>query len=386
MTVNFLQLFPGIMTSDPDELHKYSNSIWPVLSGLRFLRTDTPEAAEYDYAFFLEQDRLFQELIHREGFTALLPFNVVRRMVSGKRRYITFFPEQGGGRSWSGEIPEEYKTLATLEPLLSEPETFHLVTDVVRQKANDLPDLERGFVYDALDNISDDREPYWLPDQVGAISGESPADARLRLQAAKQLTEMIDVLFFHQGDTRHFLDRLATYAQNIATAYNTFRLSGIIYSQCLIICEIFRTAFPAHSFERTPPLFTCGRPCCDHRICNAHKGQLESFNTPEVGRHLAENQANITRVLQHILRHGGADGWVLATANRLFEDALEWKSRMNTVRSAFEFYDCHFWCSALFRAAQYGYDAPVMFTKKDFQRESNWAEEYKARSTAGAIV
>src|ERR1700730_2302823 len=137
MTVNFLQLFPGIMTSDPDELHKYSNSIWPVLSGLRFLRTDTPEAAEYDYAFFLEQDRLFQELIHREGFTALLPFNVVRRMVSGKRRYITFFPEQGGGRSWSGEIPEEYETLATLEPLLSEPETFHLVTDVVRQKAND---------------------------------------------------------------------------------------------------------------------------------------------------------------------------------------------------------------------------------------------------------
>src|SRR6478672_11969724 len=112
---------------------------WKIYSGLRFLRMNHPDDAEYEYFYEHELVQQHSQLIRDGRITALQPHNLRRRQLNGIIRYISIFPEDGGGRSWAGEIPERFANLPMLDVCVEAPETLFHVHRAVDIAASQMP-------------------------------------------------------------------------------------------------------------------------------------------------------------------------------------------------------------------------------------------------------
>jgi hypothetical protein len=263
---------------------------------------------------------------------------------------------------------------------------LHSVNRIVHENATQLPVAEREFALDELDQIENERKEYWLNTESSAALDDAGVERKIRAQVAKAITELCDYVMYGNGKNHSRANRISTYAHKIAQEYSRFNLSGIVYSQCMIICEILRTALPRWPFERGLPLFMCGDLECKHRICKTCKDHLQGLTRAEAKSFIRDNQPSIARVLWEILRTRDGDSLISSTADRLFQDASDWKGQLARAATSFDFYECHFWAAAIFRAAHYGYDAIAQYTKReDMLKKLNLAEEYRARSETAVL-
>ena len=252
---------------------------WQLDAGLRFLRMMSPEYAEYEYAFEKEEERLVQGLMSEAKLDSNGAYNLIRREITGRKRNITHFPD-GSSRSWTGEIPDEFKNLPTIEPQVPEASSLHAVTTFLSEVARRLPDDIANVARIRLSEINDHRAPIVLPSDLSPLTMKSPSmeDARLRAQRAIVIMDFLDRIA-PSGD-RLNVDgaNVEEFATKCRHTYANARLSGVLYAPLLLLLEIAEVAKPTWPFGNGLPRFVCGQLPCYHRICKENIRNVQIKN------------------------------------------------------------------------------------------------------------
>jgi hypothetical protein len=369
---------------------------WKLDAGLRYLRMIDPDYAEYGYAFSHEQTRLQLDLIDKGKLKQNGDFNVIRREVSGRKRYITFF-SGGAGRSWKAEIPEEYKTLPTIEPQVPEAASLTGVHDYVFGVATSLSNDTGRETLSRLQSIKEHRAPLWLPSDLSPMTTKSasPLEARQRAQTAVLIMDFLDNVAPLGNRSETDSNRAEGYATRLQNAYGNAGLNGSLYWPILLLLEIVQIGKPKWPFGEGLPRFVCGQSNCNHVICGLNIRHVlgeavpSAILAPMVSRDLhayfLKNEADLTELLRLAINSAGGPSWIERAARQLLDRGKIARSKLTDAKSVLDFYTMHFRYVPSFKAAQIGFDflasVPAATERQsEFQKLSNEAEEFGARA------
>ncbi len=364
---------------------------WQLDAGLRFLRMVSPEHAEYEYAFTKDYERLLQGLVSEGRLGTNGAHNVIRREVTGRKRNITHFPD-GSSRSWTGDIPDDFKDLPTIEPQPPEASSLHAATTFLSDLAPSLPKEIAEEAREKLSKINDGRAPIGLPSDLSFLTTKSQSfeDARLRAQRAVVIMEFLDRVA-PSGDRRDADEEaVEAFATQCRNAYSNATLNGTLYAPLLLLVHIVTAAKPAWPFGAGTARFVCGQIPCNHRICNENIRTVQAGSLRMAARdihaYVLANEAGLTNILSS------------ASATRIEQAASMLLSRGKTERQKLahsrtvpDFYTLHFRFMPFFKAAQLGFEflasgaSAGTETRARYESLMNEADEGGARS-AGALV
>jgi hypothetical protein len=367
---------------------------WKLDAGLRYLRMIDPDYAEYDYAFNQEERRQKLALIEAGTLKQNGDYNVVRREVTGRKRYITYF-SGGSGRSWKEEIPEGYRNLPVIEPVVREPASLNAVHDYVSGVANGLSNETGKQALSRLQAIKANRAQLLLPSDLSpmTVRSTSALEARQRAQTAVLIMDFFDNVSPLEDRLESGSHRIENFGTRLRNAYNNAGLNGALYWPVLLLLEIAQTGMPAWPFGGQPR-FVCGQSNCGHAICRKNL-QRALARTEGLGMltstardfhvYLLENEADLTEVLRLAINSGGNPGWIEQASMQLLNRGKSERSKLAVAQSALDFYTVHFRYLPYFRAAQIGFSFLAFMQNErqgEFQALSNEAEEFGARAIA----
>ena len=370
---------------------------WQLDAGLRFLRMTSPENAEYCYAFEIEQTRLLQDLLENETLNPNGAYNVIRREVTGRKRNITFFPD-GSGRSWAGEIPDEFKHLPTIEPIVPEAASLNAVISFLSQVVPGLPDYVANDARIRLSEIEAQKAPITLPSDLSPLTMKSQSieEARLRAQRAIVILDFLDTIYLSAGHAGGEAD-IGKFAARCRNAYESAGLSGVLYAPLLLLLEIVEAAKPTLPFGRGRPSFVCGQMGCDHVICKENIGSVlaegarmgswlaHTLMPRNLHAYVLSNEADFSRLLDSVSAVPRRTTWIEQAARTLLSRGKTERAKLAEALTVFDFYTLHYRFLPFFKAAQIGFEylvscAVVEAERKEYERLMNLAEEYGARS------
>lgn len=379
----------------PSEASLYTD-YWRLDAGLRYLRSIDPDYAEYGYAFDNKQIQLELELIEAGKLKPNGDFNLTRREATGRKRYITYF-SGGAGRSWNGEIPEEYKGLPMIEPLVPEPESLNRVHDYLFDVATALSNDTGKEALGRLELIKAHRAPLNLPSDLSPMTMKSPSfmEARLRAQAAVLIMDFFDNVALPGDGSQSAFSRAETYAKRLQNAYRSAGLNGALYWRMLLLLEITEIAKPNWPHGDGLPRFVCGQANCGHVICRQNSERIlrsaggSALLAPMASRDLfayyLKNEADFVEVLRSAIASRGNPGWVERASRQLLARGKAERAKLTAAQSVLDFYTLHFRYLPYFKAAQLGFeflagDPSQKARWSEFQTLRNEAEEFAARA------
>lgn len=394
-----------VETGAPDAivfLRHRDHLAWRVNAGLRLLSAFTPQYGEAKWhGLQAERHAVAQQLAAGK----LLPtdsYNIISRDPTGETRYVTHFGI-GAGRTWRGALPDDVRSLVTIELDLSKGADGTVVADAVISAARSLSAATGEEIEGKITELRGPPAPIRLSDLSIFHTGDQTAvRSEMQTRAGIFLIEILEHALIgfskHANDPAGLAIYFNQYEERLLASYRANAEPGLKATCVLLLAAICRSANPAWPFGPGP--WSCGVPRCSHVLCNMTTAAALRSNHPLAAfggglpiRNFFASTLKSTISLDGLLRSVASQQiglkWLEGAADLLLQKAERLRNALPRLESFDHFYALHHEIAVMSPAALMAYQTLARFgedRRSDFQVLENAGEEIKARSMTALVA
>ena len=373
---------------------------WRVNAGLRLLSAVTPQYGEAKW-YGLQAER--HAVGQQQAAGKLLPtnsYNIISREPTGEMRYVTNFGS-GAGRTWRGGLPEDVRSLVTIELDLSKGTNGTVVADAVIAAARSISAAVGREIEARIAKLRGPPAPIRLSDlSIFHTGGQTAFRSEMQTRAGGFLIEILEHalvgLSQHANDPAALAIYFKQYEERLQEGYRANSEPGLKAVCVVLLVAICRSAQPAWPFGPGP--WSCGVPRCSHVLCNMktpaalrsdHPSAAFGGLTRDLLASTLRNTISLDMLLRSVASQQNGLKWLEDAADMLLQKAEGLRNALQSEESFDNFYALHHEVAVLSPAALLAYQTLAQFgedRRADFQLLENAAEEIKARSITALVA
>ena len=328
--------------------------------------------------------------------------NIISHEPTGSTRYITNFGS-GAGRTWRGALPDDVRSLVTIELDLSKGTDGTVVADAVISAARSIAAATGKEIEGKIAKLRGPPAPVRLSDlSIFHTGGQTAFLGEMQTKTGIFLIEILEhvLLAFsqHANDPAALASYVNQYEERLQASYRANEEPGLKPICVLLLMAICRSAHPVWPFGPGP--WSCGVPHCSHVLCNmktpAASRSNQSFAAFGGGLLMRDffastlkNTISLDGLLRSVASQPNGLKWLDGAADLLLKKAEGIRNALQSVNSFDHFYALHHEIAVMSFAAGTAYQTLAQFGQdrgSEFQLLENASEEIKARSISALVA